>query len=73
MSTAEKKGKSVRIDSLECKACGRCIDSCPAKVLALGDGLNARGYRYVVYRGDGCVGCGNCYYSCPEPLALEVR
>jgi 2-oxoisovalerate ferredoxin oxidoreductase delta subunit len=62
-----------RINAIECKACGRCVDACPKDVLRLGDTLNARGYRNVEYTGCGCIGCGNCYYACPEPHAIEVH
>jgi NAD-dependent dihydropyrimidine dehydrogenase PreA subunit len=72
MTSVEKKKPCVRINELECKSCGRCVIACPVKVLALGDRLNARGYKFVTYKGEGCIGCGNCYYSCPEPLAIEV-
>ncbi|MFA6931544.1 MAG: ferredoxin family protein [Lentisphaeria bacterium] len=61
------------INSLECKSCGRCVVACPKKVLQIGDELNARGYRYVVYSGSGCIGCNNCFYNCPEPNAIEVH
>lgn len=72
MSSAEKKKLCVKITDLECKSCGRCVLSCPVKVLEIGDKLNKRGYKYVVYKGEGCIGCGNCFLSCPEPLAIEV-
>ncbi|MFA6816279.1 MAG: ferredoxin family protein [Lentisphaeria bacterium] len=62
-----------QINSLECKACGRCIEACPKNVLSMGHELNSRGYHFVVYNGSGCIGCGNCFYSCPEPNALEVH
>jgi len=61
------------INSLECKACERCIEACPVGVLKMGNELNVRGYKYVVYSGDGCIGCAACYYTCPEPLAIEVH
>ncbi|HPJ30049.1 MAG TPA: AMP-binding protein [Methanothrix sp.] len=61
------------INVLECKACDRCVMACPANVLSLGEELNARGYHFVVYSGEGCTGCGNCYYTCPEPFAIEVH
>jgi acetyl-CoA synthetase len=61
------------INAIECKACERCIVACPANVLSLGDELNARGYRFAIYSGEGCIGCGNCYYTCPEPFAIEVH
>ena len=64
--------KVVVIHELECKSCGRCVLSCPVKCLEISKTHNARGYCFVVYKGEGCIGCGNCYYSCPEPLALEV-
>ena len=70
---ATVKKRVVRIHDLECKSCGRCVLSCPAKCLEIGPAHNARGYRHVVYKGEGCTGCGNCFYSCPEPLAIEVR
>jgi acetyl-CoA synthetase len=61
------------INILECKACGRCLEACPVNVLKMGEELNARGYNFAVYAGDGCIGCANCYYTCPEPLAIEVH
>ena len=61
------------INTLECKACERCIEACPVNVLKMGEELNSRGYHYVLYSGDGCIGCAACYYTCPEPLAIEVH
>lgn len=61
------------IDSLECKACGRCIAACPKKVIEMGQELNARGYTYAKYVGAGCIGCLNCFYACPEPNTIAVH
>ena len=61
------------INTLECKACERCILACRRGVLKMSDEVNERGYRYIVYEGEGCTGCGDCYYTCPEPLAIEVH
>ncbi len=61
------------INALECKSCGRCVVSCPKQVLRIGQELNERGYHYVVYSGEGCIGCNNCFYTCPEPNAIEVH
>ncbi len=61
------------IDPTECKACGRCIEACPRGVLQLGTDLNSRGYRYVRYTGQGCIGCANCFYVCPEPHTFVIH
>jgi acetyl-CoA synthetase len=37
------------INTIECKACERCILACPANVLSMSDKLNERGYHYAVY------------------------
>ena len=62
-----------QINALECKSCGRCVDACPKKCLEIGNELNVRGYRSVVYKGEGCIGCASCFYTCPEPYALEIH
>ena len=61
------------INALECKACGRCLVACPKQVLIMGEEVNERGYRFVVYTGSGCIGCAACFYTCPEPNAVEVH
>lgn len=62
----------LRIDGDECKGCGLCIESCPPKVIRLGEELNHYGYRTAVYAGAGCTGCGICFMACPEPGAITV-
>lgn len=61
------------INAIECKACERCILACPVNVLELSHEFNERGYRFIIYEGEGCTGCGGCYYTCPEPMAIEVH
>jgi 2-oxoisovalerate ferredoxin oxidoreductase delta subunit len=61
------------IDSEECKGCGRCVRACPRGCLKLGEAVNSRGYRFVVYQGADCTGCAMCYYACPEPHALRIH
>jgi 2-oxoisovalerate ferredoxin oxidoreductase delta subunit len=61
------------LNIIECKGCGRCVIACPKNVLLMSDDLNARGYHYVMYAGNGCSGCTNCYYTCPEPRAIEIH
>ena len=75
MSAQEQKFKVPypAIDPLECKACGRCIAACPKKVIRMGQALNARGYTFAEYLGEGCIGFLNCFYVCPEPNAVAVH
>jgi 2-oxoisovalerate ferredoxin oxidoreductase delta subunit len=73
MSESNPKAPYPVIDPLECKACGRCIAVCPKKVIEMGHELNARGYLFSRYKGEGCIGCLNCFYSCPEPNAIEIH
>ncbi len=73
MKSSEKREPYPFINTLECKACERCIIACKKNVLKMSDDINKRGHHYVIYEGEGCSGCGDCYYTCPEPLAIEVH
>jgi len=54
-----------------CKACGRCIESCPSQCIAYGDEIDPRtGLKPVVIDYDVCNGCGLCLEACPEPYGL---
>ena len=63
---------NIRINEDECKGCGLCVDSCPAKCLLLLPALNAYGVHPAHYAGEQCTGCGLCFYCCPEPGAITV-
>lgn len=69
----EKKSPYPVINTLECKACERCVLACKKGALKMSNEVNPRGYHYVVFEGGDCTGCGDCYYTCPEPLAIEVH
>jgi 2-oxoglutarate ferredoxin oxidoreductase subunit delta len=56
---------TVVIDVEACKGCELCIDACPPGVLAMGEDVNARGYRYPVLV-PGCTGCKACSQICPD-------
>jgi pyruvate/2-oxoacid:ferredoxin oxidoreductase alpha subunit/NAD-dependent dihydropyrimidine dehydrogenase PreA subunit len=54
-----------------CKACGRCIESCPKQCIAFGDEIEpATGLRPVVVDLTLCNACGLCFSACPEPFGL---
>ena len=64
----------ARVTFLEqrCKGCGFCVEFCPKKVLALGDGINNLGYHYVVMKDlSQCNACAFCAMVCPD-LIIEV-
>jgi NAD-dependent dihydropyrimidine dehydrogenase PreA subunit len=52
-----------RIDAGSCRACGTCLDECPAGVFAMG--RHDKGAR-VARPGDCRSGCDVCARSCPE-------
>jgi len=58
----------------DCSGCGRCLPTCPAKVLSLEtDGGQGRGRKRAVV-GDLCLGCGVCARNCPRgALSMEPR
>ena len=57
------------IHAEKCKACGLCIRACPKGVLALGDHMNAGGYKYaVVVNQEACIACGFCAMNCPDMI-----
>jgi pyruvate/2-oxoacid:ferredoxin oxidoreductase alpha subunit/NAD-dependent dihydropyrimidine dehydrogenase PreA subunit len=54
-----------------CKACGRCISSCPKGCIEMGTEINpATGFTPVVLNLEVCNGCGLCLSACPEPHGL---
>lgn len=68
---SENKFRPI-IERDQCKGCGRCVYSCPTKVLEMGTKLNILGLPCAKYKGNGCVGCGFCFYTCPEPGAITI-
>ena len=63
----------VTINEKVCKGCGRCVFSCPKKVLELSEHkLNANGYPVAeAVRMEDCIGCAFCATMCPD-CAIEV-
>lgn len=66
------KGK-VEIEFQRCKGCELCIIECKEHVLALGDTVNGKGYRYIVANNDLCTGCVNCALVCPDAVITVYR
>lgn len=60
------KGR-VSIVVERCKACGFCVEFCPAKVLALSSAFNSKGYHPPhVIAPEKCSGCDLCGMYCPD-------
>jgi pyruvate/2-oxoacid:ferredoxin oxidoreductase alpha subunit/NAD-dependent dihydropyrimidine dehydrogenase PreA subunit len=54
-----------------CKACGRCITSCPKDCIEMGTEIDpSTGQTPVVIDLERCNGCGLCLTACPEPFGL---
>ena len=63
---------TIKINPEICKGCELCVAVCPKQVLAVGDGINAKGMNYVVaVKPEECVGCTSCSTMCPEG-AIEL-
>lgn len=57
----------ILIDIEQCKGCNLCVEECPLGILALGEKINTRSYRYVqIIKPNQCIGCANCGYVCPD-------
>ncbi len=68
----QNKHFKVEVDGQACKACGYCIEVCPANVFARTAGFNGRGYRPVAAeRAAGCIGCRRCFFACPD-FAIDI-
>ena len=66
-----KKG-FIKIDPFFCKECYFCISVCKNNQIIPGESYNDKGYRPVVFVGDGkCNACGLCATMCPD-VAIEV-
>ena len=61
-----------------CINCGRCVESCPSRLLPSKLADIAEHYdedRFVEYNGLECVECGCCSYICPAKrhLTQEIK
>ncbi|MPM64838.1 Photosystem I iron-sulfur center [bioreactor metagenome] len=65
---------SVKVTEDRCKGCGLCVAACPKQVLAMGTGLNKKGYHpATVARRDDCIRCAACAMICPDSvITLEA-
>ncbi|MCW5830532.1 MAG: nitroreductase family protein [Deltaproteobacteria bacterium] len=59
------------VDPDRCKACGKCVATCPGQILELREKLPVD--TFAASGGPfGCIGCNNCYAVCPDE-AIEIR
>ncbi|MCS7096573.1 MAG: DNA-directed RNA polymerase subunit D [Candidatus Bathyarchaeota archaeon] len=66
--SAHKHLPKIRIDAEKCNACGKCVETCPRKVLAKSKG------KVEVVDLYACTMCRDCVDACPEePSAIEVN
>jgi ferredoxin len=51
------------IDAARCTGCGRCVATCPEKIIT----LEVAGYRKcaVIEHAEKCTLCGQCAMNCP--------
>ena len=64
------------LDERPCISCGRCIESCPSRLLVkelaeLASRIDEKGF--IKLNGMECCGCGSCTYICPADRNLSQR
>ena len=50
---------SIAIDSMKCRACGKCLDVCPGSLIVRGEDKKA-----VIRYPKDCWGCSSCVKEC---------
>lgn len=58
---SQRKSPEILYSKNQCKACGRCVEACPAGALSLADTKGS-----VVMDRDRCTACGACLEVCPH-------
>jgi 2-oxoglutarate ferredoxin oxidoreductase subunit delta len=57
----------VWVNTTLCKACDKCVDVCPAGVLAMvAEPTSTLGAMISVAVPDACIGCNECELICPD-------
>ncbi len=70
-ATAKKDRPRPFLFPQYCKACSRCIASCPKQCIVMGTEIDpTSGLTPVVIDLAFCNGCGLCFEACPEPFGL---
>lgn len=61
------RGVKLELNENLCKGCELCVKACPRDVLAMGNNINALGYKpAAVVDAERCTGCKACALVCPE-------
>ena len=59
---------SIAIDSMKCRACGKCLDVCPGSLIVRGEDKKA-----VIRYPKDCWGCCSCIKECKvDAIALYL-
>lgn len=57
----------VWINEEKCKACDKCVATCPAGVLAMKQDIHSTiGSVIKIIHPEACIGCGQCELVCPD-------
>lgn len=65
---------AIVVDTVSCKGCSLCVESCPTNVIQLAKEVNAKGFHYAYMENpESCTGCTNCSTVCPDSCITVYR
>ena len=65
---------AVVVNTVHCKGCGICVQTCPQEVLQHSAEVNLKGYNFAfMSQPDKCTGCANCATVCPDTVITVYR
>jgi len=71
--TDEQAFSEPEYGEVSCIRCGKCIDSCPRRLIPSAIYINARHQKWEIlrkYNVHECMECGACAYGCPAKLNI---
>lgn len=70
-TTRRTSTASIKIDSLKCKACWKCIEACPNMVIGR---INLPWHKHArIIGGEDCTACLKCVKACEFTAIIKMK